>query len=62
MKVGLFSLEQPDFMLSNAPRLHRFECSGNIFPGGACPQTSLVSEVFSVDNSHACIMHVHVYV
>ena len=27
LKVELFSLEQPDFVLSNAPRLHRFECS-----------------------------------
>ena len=32
LKVGLFSLEQPGFMLSNAPRLHRFECSQKISP------------------------------
>ena len=27
LKVGLFSLEQPDFMLSNDPRWYRFESS-----------------------------------
>lgn len=27
LKVGLFSFEQPDFLLSNAPRLHRLEHS-----------------------------------
>ena len=34
----IFSLEL-DFMLSNAARLHRFECSHTQKFGGACPQT-----------------------
>ena len=35
------------------PPLHRFECSQKTISGGSCPWTPLVSEVFSLDNSHA---------
>ena len=41
LKVGLFSFEQPDFLLSNAPRLHRLEHSikKKIQGEVACPLT-----------------------
>ena len=55
LKVGLLFLEQPDFVQSDATRLHRFECSQTYFFQGACPQTPLVSRVFSLDNCYAWI-------